>query len=52
MKGKTPRRDEWHTKVEGGQVKVFDPQWKFRCAFKTQQEADNYIAQHRKPARG
>lgn len=50
MKGKTPpRRDEWHKRTENGMVRVYDPSWKFRCAFKTQQEADEYIAQHRKP---
>ena len=41
------RTGDWHIKCANGVWKVYDKDQKYRCGFRTREEAEQYIDQHR-----
>lgn len=41
------RNEDWHIKCANGLWKVYDRDHKYRCSFRSKEEAEQYIDQHR-----
>lgn len=41
------RNEDWHIKCVNGLWKVYDRDHKYRCSFRSKEEAEQYIDQHR-----
>lgn len=40
------KKNDWHMRLTNGVWRVYDPDQKFRCSFRTEADADAYIESH------